>query len=177
MTVYLALGKETGLVKIGYSRQACSRVHALSSLGSDKLELLRVVPGNRVLEQWFHARFKDHRCHGEWFKYSPLMETIEIPDGLEIERITGPSKDCTGINVQQRIYDAVAAEYGDLRKSSERAARDACVLPRAAQNWLSRTNAPNGEALIHLMASNNSFASSIHALVRDVRAAREELRK
>ncbi|GBQ90051.1 GIY-YIG nuclease family protein [Gluconobacter albidus] len=177
MTVYLAQGKETGLVKIGYSRQTCERIRRLSSTGSDELKLLRAVPGNRILEQWFHAQFKENRCHGEWFKYSPLMETVKIPDGLEVDKTTKSAIQGHGINIQQRIYEAISDEYADLRKASDRIAKDACTLPRTAKNWLAQTNMPNADSVIQLMAANEAFATSILELVDDVRAARKELRK
>jgi len=145
-------------------------------MGSDKLTLLRVVPGNRVLEQWFHSRFKNQRCHGEWFRYSPLMESIEIPDGLEADALK--VRDCAfPVDIERRIFDLISDEYGHLRRASTRAAMDANSIPRTARNWLEGRNLPLSDSLIHLMASNDEFAGAILELVDEVRAAREELRR
>ncbi|MBM9401583.1 hypothetical protein JUN65_08285 [Gluconacetobacter azotocaptans] len=77
------------------------------------------------------------------------------------------------IPVRQRLLDAIRREFSPFRFAAEMLARAAQKTPRAARNWLSGSNAPDAEALIELMASCNSIADEVNALVEERRRARE----
>jgi len=76
-------------------------------------------------------------------------------------------------NTRSRLLDAIKREFASFRFASEMLARASEKTPRAAQNWLAGKNAPDAEALINLMASCNSIADEVLALVAERKAARE----
>jgi hypothetical protein len=90
-----------GSVKIGTTIDVPRRLGQLQSVYRMKLKVLRIVPGGYAIEAWLHRRFSSLRTHGEWFKFSQEMLTIEPPtlpdieaDGVTpggiIERLGGP---------------------------------------------------------------------------------------
>ncbi|WP_155820362.1 hypothetical protein [Komagataeibacter europaeus] len=80
----------------------------------------------------------------------------------------------SNIGVRDRLLGAIGREFRPLRCAAEMLARAAGRTPRAAKNWLSGTNAPDAEALIELMASCNTIADEVNALVEERRKAREQ---
>ncbi|GAJ29713.1 hypothetical protein [Acidomonas methanolica] len=75
--------------------------------------------------------------------------------------------------VRDSLLTAIAREFKPLRFAQEMLARASGKTPRAARNWLSGTCTPDAEALIELMASCNSIADEVNALVAERKAARE----
>ncbi|OUJ10321.1 hypothetical protein HK25_07075 [Acetobacter sp. DsW_059] len=75
--------------------------------------------------------------------------------------------------VRDRLLNMIRREFEPLRFAAEMLARSAMKTPRAARNWLSGTNAPDAEALIELMASSDSIAAEVNALVQQRRKERE----
>ena len=65
-----------GHVKIGWSRSPTARLRAMQSARPDLVTLVRVVNGERAIEQWFHQRFATAHIRGEWFRFDPGMLTI-----------------------------------------------------------------------------------------------------
>ena len=65
MSVYFI--KAQDLIKIGYSANVERRVRAVLSPFQDGGEILAVMPGDRALEAFLHAKFSSHHSHGEWF--------------------------------------------------------------------------------------------------------------
>ncbi|GBQ89056.1 GIY-YIG nuclease family protein [Asaia krungthepensis] len=178
MTVYLAQGCETKLVKIGFSQQTWERVRTVTCAGTDKLTLLRVMPGGRVAEQWMHREFKHLRCHGEWFSFDSRMMTVEIPHELSQDSDRNEfSPRSLRIDVESEIYSLLAEHYRPLRGAASKLASDANSTSRAAKNWLDRRNLPSAEALLNLMSENPSFECGIKAIVADIRLEHEEQRK
>lgn len=174
MTVYFAQGSDSGLVKIGFSQRTWNRMSEISSGGSDKMGLLRVCPGGRVAEQWVHKQFAELRCHGEWFKFTPEMMTIQIPEEFQSDSDAtdkiGPVK--YGINVEERLQSSMKSTYAHLRGADKIVATDANVLPRTARNWLAEVNMPSAGALIHMLSANEEFRSSIYTLIDELSALR-----
>jgi hypothetical protein len=70
------LGAENGLVKIGFSSDYLSRLSKLQNACPVSLLPLAVIPGGRVEERAYHARFKHLRRHGEWFELDQEMEDL-----------------------------------------------------------------------------------------------------
>lgn len=170
MTIYFAQGSDTGLVKIGFSRRTWDRLDQISAPGSDKLRLLRTCPGGRVAEQWVHRHLAEFRCHGEWFRFTPLVMSIEIPDHIQSDSDAdvGFSPIKYDVNVEERILSALQGSYGHLRGADKMLAEDANVLPRTARNWLYGANMPGSVALIHMLAANESFRFSILDLITEL---------
>ncbi|MBB2172855.1 hypothetical protein [Gluconacetobacter asukensis] len=75
--------------------------------------------------------------------------------------------------VKDSLLDAIAREFKPLRFAQEMLARASGKTPRAARNWLDGRCAPDADALIELMASCNSIADEVNALVEERRRARE----
>jgi hypothetical protein len=65
--VYFLRGQAA--VKIGYSENPQRRVAHLQRQSPESLELVGVVAGSILLEQYFHRRFRKYRLHGEWFAH------------------------------------------------------------------------------------------------------------
>lgn len=179
MTVYFAQGSESGLVKIGFSQRTWSRVEQISSSGSDKMVLLRVCTGGRVAEQWVHKQFADLRCHGEWFKFSPEMMSIEIPPEFQSDSdVTDKVAPIEyAIDVEGSLRGAMKEAYAHLRGADKAVAADANVLQRTARNWLAEVNMPSASALIYLLSANDVFRASVYSLVDELSAHRAERRK
>jgi hypothetical protein len=72
-----------GPIKIGISVNPRGRLKGLQTAHPWKLSLLCVIPGGCALEAQYHARFAEHRLHGEWF--SPHPDIL-----AEIDRLNSP---------------------------------------------------------------------------------------
>lgn len=59
-----------GLIKIGYTANIIKRFGEIQNMGSTKVELIAVIPGNKQMEQMLHRMFKADRKHSEWFRLS-----------------------------------------------------------------------------------------------------------
>lgn len=69
-----------GPIKIGVSSDVEGRLRTLQTAHPYKLEVACVIEGGWELEPHYHARFAEHRLHGEWF--SPHQDITD-----EIERL------------------------------------------------------------------------------------------
>ena len=66
---------ESGHVKIGYTKQrAAWRLKELQCACPYKLSVLKVIDGNRRMEQDIHERFKHLHVLGEWFLLAPEIQ-------------------------------------------------------------------------------------------------------
>lgn len=74
-TVYLAQSS-AGPVKIGHSSKPHYRVTQLHYVAGDQCELLLLLPGGRLREMHLHARFREHRLTGEWFRLSDAIKAF-----------------------------------------------------------------------------------------------------
>jgi len=69
-------------IKIGMATNVKRRMADLQSHSPLQLTLFATTPGGLKIEKGYHARFTDHRLHGEWF--SPHPDIL-----AEIARLTG----------------------------------------------------------------------------------------
>ena len=67
-------------VKIGHSKDPKKRVRSISTISNTPLELIRLEPGGRKLEKWFHKKFKHLQSSNEWFWYSEELLTVPAPE-------------------------------------------------------------------------------------------------
>lgn len=80
--VYFLKSKETGLTKIGKSKDIASRFSQIKTMSSAHLELYHIIETNHesLLEKRLHQRFASKRKHGEWFSLDLMDLNIVIPD-------------------------------------------------------------------------------------------------
>lgn len=76
--VYFIESKDSGLVKIGYSKRPKDRFNSIKTMSPEHLNLMGMMPGGKTEESELHKKFSDIRSHGEWFTLTPeLIEFIE----------------------------------------------------------------------------------------------------
>lgn len=71
--VYFLRCGESGPIKIGWALDETRRRHHLQTGHHEKLMLLASVPGTRLNEGQWHARFAHLRLRGEWFRPAPEL--------------------------------------------------------------------------------------------------------
>ena len=64
------------IVKIGSTIDVPGRIAALANWSPLKIELVAQTPGDYVIEKRFHALFRDHHSHSEWFRWSERMGEV-----------------------------------------------------------------------------------------------------
>lgn len=74
--LYFIRNPETGLVKIGQSRDVLRRARQLSNACGAQCDIVRVVYNGAYFESWIHRAFAPNRRHGEWFEVTPALATI-----------------------------------------------------------------------------------------------------
>lgn len=74
--VYFIESKDSGLVKIGYSKRPKDRFNAIKTMSPEHLNLIGVIPGGKSEEAELHKKFERHREHGEWFRKVPELATF-----------------------------------------------------------------------------------------------------
>ena len=85
--IYFIKTADRGFVKIGQARDPEARLKQLQTASPDELEIIATIPDYYGdTEKELHARFKDDRYRGEWFRYSReirqyLVESRCILDG------------------------------------------------------------------------------------------------
>jgi len=67
MHVYFIQNPETGLIKIGKSKNVFERIHKLMADHRADLRILGVIKGDSWKENELHRRFAKHNNHLEWF--------------------------------------------------------------------------------------------------------------
>lgn len=65
--IYFLHAPSVGLVKIGYSSNAATRIASLHLSSPVPLTLLGTVDGDRAREAQYHSQWAHLRRHGEWF--------------------------------------------------------------------------------------------------------------
>ena len=81
--VYFIRGKDSGRIKIGWTRQLWERLNDIRAHSGEGIELLAHVIGQddesmRQREARLHRHFKHARLHNEWYSPDPeLLATIE----------------------------------------------------------------------------------------------------
>lgn len=67
------IGGEAGHIKIGYSVDVPARLTAIQACSPIPLKVLAVIDGGEPREAAYHAQFREHRRHGEWFDRHPAI--------------------------------------------------------------------------------------------------------
>lgn len=90
--VYFLYSPATDMVKIGVTTQLRARISDLNTAHGVELQLLLLLPGDRLVERRMHRRFADLRAGREWFKAEEsLLQFIADERGI------GDAATATGI--------------------------------------------------------------------------------
>ena len=77
--VYFIHAPEVGRVKIGVTTDIEGRMASMQTGSPVRLRLVKLIRGDRNLEQRLHHLFDAKRIEGEWFYDSVLTDYITIP--------------------------------------------------------------------------------------------------
>ena len=95
-SVYFALDRDSGEIKIGTSKKVRSRMKNVARETKRSIVVMATVDGDREVEQSLHRRFRHARIRGEWFR--PVPELLDYIDSIK------PSEDgvvsCKGEGVR-----------------------------------------------------------------------------
>lgn len=75
-----------GLLKIGFSTNWLARVDAVCQGCPHYACVVLVMPGDRKMEQGYHALFSEYRENGEWFRFEGKMREFIMRYAGEIGR-------------------------------------------------------------------------------------------
>lgn len=67
--VYLIGSPDSRLVKIGTTQDIKARLRGIQNMSPAPLEVLWQTEGGLLMERVLHERFREYRCHGEWFDF------------------------------------------------------------------------------------------------------------
>jgi len=76
--LYFIQDTVTSAIKVGWSKDPKKRLTSLQTATANQLVLLGAVQGGLEHEAAMHAKFAEHRLHGEWFRDVILREVLEI---------------------------------------------------------------------------------------------------
>lgn len=65
--VYLIKSRASGLLKIGFTKNAKQRFSRIVSSTGGEIDVIVTIPGDVTMERSFHDRHAAHRQKGEWF--------------------------------------------------------------------------------------------------------------
>jgi hypothetical protein len=125
--VYFIRCEANGLIKIGQGGCAVQRLSSLRTMSPVPIELVGIIlcPDGRALERELHARFQEHRSHGEWFRPAP-----ELTDFIRDESRPPRPKRRPSLAERAAKNEARRAR----RHAAEKAAQEA-ELDRELRDW------------------------------------------
>ena len=119
--VYFAVGRVTGLIKVGHSRNTERRLKGLRS-SSEGVGLLATMPGGKELESALHRCFKRSWCRGEW--YNPTQELMRFISGISGTPAGGldsqPPQESSRSGESDESQNAGSPELGALHEEEEK---------------------------------------------------------
>ena len=135
MAVYFVQAGEDGPVKIGFAKDARSRLSKMQSDNHETLRLVACYEGTTKDERGLHQIFSCHRVRGEWFSADVLQHLGRVLlTPLEIETPNrGPRKPRTQAQ-RLRSKQAAINRYAD----PEYRARRAAASKPGGSEWLLR---------------------------------------
>ena len=129
-----------GRVKIGISCHPSTRLRELQTAHSERLELVGYATGTRYNERRLHHELAAHRLNGEWFDWTPEVESA-VGDFL-----ANPAPERAQQNLcvsTSPLIDELAQRIRAARitamLSQVEAAAELGVSPRTWQGWESGT--------------------------------------
>lgn len=138
--VYL-VEAQSGLVKIGVSRNPKSREVLINRHSPIPARLISFWPGDGRDEHALHRRFAGQRSHNEWFRLEgPLSEFVDAKRGLGVDRIptweemTEPGAARRRLSYRERMSAAAKARWANpvWRASINRPSRKSVAIESPA---------------------------------------------
>lgn len=128
--LYLIQANHGGPIKIGRSRSPRRRLQTLQTGSGAKLKLRAVLKNKGESEPVIHARLKQFRLAGEWFKWTDESQAIVIDYFGPLKTIPDPPEPAN--LAVQRFVEEMARKY-DGRKAREAERKLARETMRAAR--------------------------------------------
>jgi hypothetical protein len=85
--IYFIKNVANGNIKIGFSETPTKRLRELQTGSTERLVLLKSIPGDHSLERQLHEQFAHCRLDGEWF--SSADEILEFIRGQDRRALVG----------------------------------------------------------------------------------------
>lgn len=107
-----------GPIKIGYSKDAETRLRNIEFWSPLRLEVVATIPGDVMLERRFHARFIKHHSHREWFHWSQELADViaQIVAGeFDTESLPPPSG-ARGVGMCRRRTPEQNSRHGEYMR-------------------------------------------------------------
>lgn len=119
-------------VKIGFSDNPFNRIKELQVGNPERLKIIAMFPGSMRLERNIHARLKQYRINGEWFRWTP--EVISILESVKISLADDQSSSIDS----EFPTPSVLAVLNQIRANFTATAMFDCRLERDSDNnvWL-----------------------------------------
>jgi hypothetical protein len=106
--IYFIQEGNAGPIKIGFAIDPWKRIEQIQIGNSEKLNMLRTIPGNKKREREIHKLLSAYKKRGEW--YEPTIEVIEFIKGLD--------------ELEYEVMDLRA--YAVIRRDTENSETDYC---------------------------------------------------
>lgn len=82
MIYFVCTDDDPSRIKIGWTTDLSLRLKGIQTGASGELVVKRSQDGERWAEKWFHREFSDRHIVGEWFSFSDLMLTLQLPEEM-----------------------------------------------------------------------------------------------
>lgn len=79
--VYFLLDTKNKAVKVGYAKNLDKRLPAYRTHNSNKLKVIKTIPGTKSREDYIKNHLKAFKIRGEWFRYDKYVQAFI--DGLD----------------------------------------------------------------------------------------------
>lgn len=135
--VYFLSADSVDRVKVGFTRDRRTIVKRMASLAYSSpvpVTLMKCIAGSMQGERWLHAKWAEHRHHGEWFTLSAIRADIEAMESVrDVSAEVEAAKACADCGVYRK-----GAKRGQVRcracankrNAEERARLRATVVER-----------------------------------------------
>lgn len=104
--VYFLAAESVDRVKVGFTRDRKTIVKRMSALAYSSpvtVTLMKVIAGSMQGERWLHAKWAEHRHHGEWFTLSAIRADIEALESVrDVSAEVEAAKACADCGVYRK---------------------------------------------------------------------------
>lgn len=104
--VYFLAAEDVDRVKVGFTRDRTTITRRMSALAYSSpvtVTLMKVIAGSMQGEKWLHAKWAEHRHHGEWFTLSAIRADIEAMESVrDVSAEVEAAKSCAACGVYRR---------------------------------------------------------------------------